>query len=355
MRLKLQKQGGFVLVATLWFLATTTVVAAYFADRVGKSVEAAVQSQRMADGLVEMADTRAEAFFHFATDGFSQWGLGADPRTAIALDGRPYRGGGQDIISLQDNRGLLNLNFPDRFLVGQILTSFGVPAAKHPALFDALADYIDIDNLRRLNGAEAAEYEAAKLSPPANEWLYSPHQLKSVYGWHELGDLWNDGRFIPLLTTSRIVGFNPNTAPRDILITLAGKDNKSLAEEILLLRRSNPALALEKAVALVRALSLDSDNVFMYPSASVRITQQSEVVPWALEVNLTLTPTSESLPWHSDYYAKTRAKAKTLGEVATPPRLPGLTAPASGTEASGTVAGSAVQTGSPQSPQPRRQ
>ena len=355
MRRKPKKQGGFVLVATLWFLATITIVAAYFADRVGKSVESAVQSQRMAEGLVEMANTRAEAVFHFATDGFSQWGLGADPGTAIALDDRPYRGGGKDIISLQDNRGLLNLNFPDRFLLGQLLTGFGVPPAKHPALFDALADYTDIDNLRRLNGAEAPEYEAAKLPPPANEWLYSPHQLKSVYGWHDLDNLWNDGRFMPLLTTSRIVGFNPNTAPREILIALAGKDNKPLAEDILLQRKSNPALAVEKALALVRALSLDSDSVFIFPSNSVRITQTSEAVPWALEVNITLTPMSESSPWHSDYYAKTRVKARASDEIAAPPRLPELFVPASGADAAGTAATSPVPAGSRQTVPPSRQ
>ena len=321
MHRKVKKQGGFVLVATLWFLATITIVAAYFADRVGKSVESAVQSQRMADGMVEMANTRAEAVFHIATDGFSQWGLGLDPASAIALDDRPYRGSGKDIISLQDNRGLLNLNFPDLFLLGQLLSSFDVPPAKHPALFDALADYIDIDNLRRLNGAEAPEYEAAKLPPPANEWLYSPHQLKSVYGWHDLDNLWNEGRFMPLLTTSRNGGFNPNTAPREILIALGGKDNKPLAEEILLQRKSNPALAVEKALALVRALSLDSESVLIFPSTSVRMTQQSEAVPWALEINLTLTPMSDASPWHSDYYAKTRAKAKTPDEPAMP-RLP---------------------------------
>lgn len=339
------KQCGFVLVATLWFLAAITIVATYFADRVGKSVESAVQSQRMSEGLVEMANTRTEAVFHFATDGFSQWGLGADSGNAIALDDRPYLGVGKDVIRLQDNRGLLNINFPDQVLLGQLLSSFGVPAEMHAALFDALADYVDSDSLRRLNGAEAPEYAAVKLPPPANDLLYLPQQLKSVYGWHELTKLWNDGRFMPLLTTSRVFGFNPNTAPREVLLALAGKENVPLVEEIMGLRKSNQVLAIEKTLALIRARSLNADNVSIYPSSSVRMTQQSEAVPWALEISLMLTPMSDSSPWRMDYFAKTRVKPTSPDETPIP-RLPSaLSVPATGVGIAG-AAGSPSQAGS---------
>ena len=345
MRASLRKQGGFVLVATLWFLATITIVAAYFADRVGKSVESAVQSQCMAEGMVDMASTRAEAIFHVATDGFSQWGLGLDSRYAVALDDRPYLGVGKDVIRLQDNRGLLNINFPDQLLLGQLLSSFGVPADKHAALFDALADYVDSDNLRRLNGAEAPEYEAVKLPPPPNELMYLPHQLKSVYGWHELTNLWNDGRFLPLLTTSHVFGFNPDTAPAEILTALAGKDNIPLTQEILRLRRTNQLLAAEKTLALITARSLNRDNVSMYPSNSIRITQQSEAVPWAFEISLMLTPMLDSSPWRVDYYAKTRVKPRNPEEVAVP-LPPASPIPVPGGDVAGKMTTSRSQTGS---------
>lgn len=306
------------MVATLWFLAAITIVAAYFAGQVGESVESAIQSRRTADAMMDIASTRAEALFHLATDDFSQFGVGVDPKTAIALDDRPYLGVGTDVIRFQDSRGLLNLNFPDQVLLGQLLTSFGVPAKKHPALFDALADFSDLDNLRRLNGAEAAEYQAVNLPPPPNDWMYSPHQVKSVYGWHELNDLWNDGRFLSLLSTSRVIGFNPNTAPREILIAIAGKENAPLVDEILSLRKSNQVLAAQKAYALALTRSLDKEYVYIFPGDSVRITQQSPNLPWALEISLTVTLMRDSAPWHIDYYAKTRVKSKTSDEAAIP-------------------------------------
>ena len=311
-------QHGFVLVATLWFLAAITIVAAYFADRVGKSVESAAQSRRMTEAMVQMAGTRADTLFHFATDGFSNWGLGFDPVSAIALDDRPYRGVGKDVVRIQDTRGLLSLNFPDQLLLGRLLSSFGVPGEKHAALFDALADFTDTDNFRRLNGAEAPEYAAAGLPPPPNEWLYSPYQLKSVYGWHLLSDLWNDGRFLSLLTTSRISGFNPNTAPRDILIALVGKENHQLVDEVIRLRKSNRMLASEKIFALVRTYSVESENVLTFPSNSIRIMQQSPDLPWAQEITLTLTPTLESSPWHIDYYARRSVSAITVDGINIP-------------------------------------
>lgn len=315
MRTGSRKDAGFVLVATLWFLAAIAVVAAFFAGQIGGAVESAFQSRRMTDAMVEMAGTRAEAFFHLATDGFREWGLGLDPRSAIALDDRPYRGIGSDVIRLQDDRGLLNLNFPDQFLFRQLLSDFGVPAEKHSALFDAVADFTDIDNLRRLNGAEAPEYRAVNLPPPPNDWMYSPHQLKSIYGWHQLSNLWNDGSFLPLLTTSRVLGFNPNTAPREILLAAGGRDNVQLIEEILRLRKSDLILASKKTSALLLSRAINSENIFNFPGDSIRVTQQSPSLPWALEINVTLTPMREFAPWHIDYYAKIRVKSKTSDEI----------------------------------------
>ena len=176
--------------------------------------------------------------------------------------------------------------------------------------------------------------------------MYLPHQLKSVYGWHALSNLWNDGRFMPLLTTSRVFGFNPDTAPAEILTALAGKDNTPLTQEILRLRRTNRLLAAEKTLALIRARSLSSDSVSIFPSNSIRITQQSEAVPWALEISLMLTPMLDSSPWRVDYYAKTRLRPKSPEEVAVP-LPPASSIPVLGVDAPGAVVTGSSQKGVP--------
>lgn len=314
-------QSGFVLVFTLGFLAVLTIAVTYFSERVAKGVEGAVQSQRQVSALVEMASTRAEFLYYFATGGFSPLGLGVAPETVISLDNRPYRGVGTDLIRLQDNRGLLNLNFPDLLLLQRLLLSRGVPAEKHPALFDALKDYSDIDDFRRLNGAEKEEYRAANLPPPPNEWLTTPLQLQSVYGWSELAELWRTGNFMSLFSVARQSGFNPATAPRELLVALSGIENKALIDEIISLRYTNPVLANAKAFALLAIQQADNDNLVTFPGNSIRITQSSPDIPWAIQTNITLTTFQDVAPWHIDYYAKVPSESKSSDEN-TIPRLP---------------------------------
>jgi len=94
-------QRGFVLVATLWILAVITIAASYFAERVSRSIALAQQKQESTEQLVEFANTRAEVLYRLGTMRVSLYGLGNPP--AIALDDRPYRGSGDDIVRLQDN------------------------------------------------------------------------------------------------------------------------------------------------------------------------------------------------------------------------------------------------------------
>jgi len=57
MSLPRSRQGGFVLVLTLWILAIMTVGAAFFASRIESAVDLARQSQLNVRGLIDLADT----------------------------------------------------------------------------------------------------------------------------------------------------------------------------------------------------------------------------------------------------------------------------------------------------------
>ena len=296
------RQRGFILAATLWILAIITIAAAYFAERVTRSLALAQQKQDTAEQLVAFANTRADILFRLGTTPFSFHGLGGPP--AIALDDRPYRGAGGDLVRLQDNRGLLNLNFPDPELMSRFLGQLGVPIEKRDAMIDTLRDYTDIDDLRRLNGAEAAEYAALNLPPPPNEWLASPYQLKNIIGWRDQPGLWENQRLLRLVTTSRISGFNPNTAPLEILASLPGS-NREIATAIVKARNANPLVTIGQLPGLAAGARLDPEFFLFFPADSIGITQQHPKLPWAVQYCLTLTPQSENAPWRVEYYVKT--------------------------------------------------
>ncbi len=312
-------QRGFVLAATLWILAVITIAASYFAERVSRSIALAQQKQETTEQLVDFANTRADILYRMGTIPITFGGLGSQP--AIALDDRPYRGSGEDIVRLQDNRGLLNLNFLERNMMSRLVGQLGVPIEKRDALIDTLLDYVDTDDLRRLNGAEKFEYAALGLPPPPNDWLASPYQLRNIIGWRDqLGLLENLLRFV---TTSRVTGFNPNTAPLEVLASLPGGSRETAVS--LIKMRNEKSLYTVEQLADFAAGTPDPDYFLFYPGNSIRVTQQSKKFPWAVQYSLTLTPQSESAPWRVDYEVKTAVTypSENVDKIQKLPALPG--------------------------------
>jgi type II secretory pathway component PulK len=303
-------QQGFVLVLTLWILAIITVGAAYFAERVARSVALARQSQLATQALLDFSSTRAEILFRLGTTRFSIYGLGPTPQDAIALDNRPYHGTGDDLVRLQDSRGLININFIQPEMLRLLLGQMGVAAENRDALLDSLNDYTDTDDLRRLNGAESAEYRARGWPLPPNDWLVTPGQLQSIIGWREQAILWKDQRLLDIVTTARVIGFNPNTAPREVLAVLPSS-TPEIADALIKMRALQPLANLFQLGSLAGQIGLDSESQIFFPSDNIRLTQESDKVPWSLRYQISLTPFADYAPWRIDYYLKTGVTSPT--------------------------------------------
>jgi general secretion pathway protein K len=298
-----KRQCGFVLVVTLWMLAIITIGAASFAEQVAISINLARQSQQATDALVDFASTRAEILFRLSTARVNGFGLGATPTEAITLDNRLYRGTGQDMVRLQDSRGLININFIQPDMLRRLLGQMSIPSEIRETLLDTLNDYTDTDDLRRLNGAEAAEYLSRDLPPPPNDWLITPWQLQNIIGWREQTALWRERRLPELLTTARVVGFNPNTAPREALAALPGSSPK-IADRMIELRKVKLFTDVAELSKLTGQGGFDSESILFFPGNNFRLMQESDKIPWALHYQITLTPLNDFSPWRIDYYLK---------------------------------------------------
>lgn len=298
------RQQGFVLAVTLWILAIITIGASYFAERVTASLSLARQSSEATEALLDIANTRAEILFRLGTTRFTVHGLGPAPDSAIALDNRPYRGTGQDIVRLQDSRGLLNINFIQPEMLLRLLGQMGVAAENRGAMLDTLRDYTDTDKLRHLNGAEVAEYQAQGLPPPPDDWLLSPYQLQNIIGWREQAMLWKNQKLSEIVTTARVSGFNPNTAPREVLAALPGS-SPELADKLIQARGLSPFYNDVQMNAVAGQAMLDPESLSFFPANSIRLSFESDKTPWALRYQVTLTPFADHAPWRIDYYLKT--------------------------------------------------
>ena len=314
-------QRGFVLAATLWMLAILAVAAAYFAGRIQHAREQAQLAQTHSQALLDLDNARAEILFRIATTPFSVYGLGPSASEAIALDDRPYLGPGDTLIRLQDNRGLLNLNIVSDDRLDRFLNVLGAPADRRAALIDALRDYIDEDDLKHLNGAEAADYAAAGLPPPRNAKLITPMEARSIYGWAEVPELWQDNRLTNLTTTGGSFSLNPNTASWQVLATMRGMTPQA-AQAVIEARKSAPIVNPGQIEALT-GIQIITDpftaEAITLPTDSVRVTQQPKGTGWGRQYNVTLTPVSDTAPWRIDYSYRVELSSFDGARQAVPP------------------------------------
>lgn len=296
-------ERGFVLVLALGVMAIVTIAAIYFSEKVGNAVALAQQSRRNAQSSIDLAATRAEILYRLATTSLTVDGLGRG-NTVIALDNRPYRAIGDTLVRLQDNRGLLNLNQTPDDRVERFLGLMGIPAEQRNHLIDTLRDYIDPDKLERLSGAEESQYLARGLPPPTNNALATPWEVHRIIGWRDTPQLWQSSKFIDLITTSTVLGLNPNTAPAEVLATLPGVTDE-LARALISQRQQTPITHPGQLAAFagIPEQLLDM-QIMVMPGDTLRITQAANGVNWGLQYSVTLTPFGNNGPWRIDYLSR---------------------------------------------------
>lgn len=314
-------QQGFVLVLTIWILAAIAIGAAYFGERVQKSVQLAQQRQGATDALIALSDARAEMLFRLTTTPTSNYGLG-DPPQAIALDDRVYRLGRTE-VQLQDARGLFNLNHFGDEQMRRFLTTLGVPADRHGSLVDMLRDYEDEDDLQRLNGAEAPQYRQQGLEPPRNAPLLTTAELRRVMGWRELPQFRPGAEAYEWVSVDDVVSFNPNTAPWQVLTMLPGV-TEPLARAVVARRQLEPLNTALMSQMLGVELGGALGAVLPFPSDTLRMTLAAPGLPWALRYNVRLTPQGAVSPWQVTYFYRLErhVNAGASPDASDPPVLP---------------------------------
>lgn len=206
---------GFVLPYVLVVIAVLAVAGTIAATRLQSTTQTlgAVQAKSKAERMMDSAEATAvfallagnavPGGYDLNPDSVLQTEFGPmsvdgrmlDPRTAsrITKDIWSAAGGlrrvqtaeGPVIVHLQDTMGLPSLAKPMSPYLRTVLTYAGANPREIDGLVNALADYMDIDNDRRANGAEASEYNLRRMPPPTNSPLRSYAELSSVHGWAE--------------------------------------------------------------------------------------------------------------------------------------------------------------------------
>ena len=225
-------QRGLALVAVLWAVALLTIMAASFSLTMQRDSSLVRNAQARVQGLA-----LADAGLHYAMLMLSQ----PDQRKRWRSDGTLYETalpGGRVRIRIFDEAGKIDINAAQETTWVGILTKLVGNVDQATMLSDAILDWRDADDLKRLHGAEAEDYQAkGKGYVPQNRDFQALEELQMVLGMTP--SLYK--RLEPVLTIhSRQNGINPLMASREALLALPGLDEKTVSE-YLLLRKEAPA------------------------------------------------------------------------------------------------------------------
>jgi general secretion pathway protein K len=291
-------QHGFALASVLWLMAGLSIVVALVADAALSSKQRVAQLRERTDFIQQSLNTRAAILYRLSASRPSNSGL-TDGVVTINTDSTPYQGQGRTWFQLQDVGGLISLNLVSRPLLASYLVQCGVQQDQTPALLDSLEDYIDSDNLRRINGAERETYTQSGQKEPRNSLLLSVQELWSVWGWaaHRAAIEKNTctDHFTNYAISSGLGGtrVNPATAPGPVLKAMGY--SSSIVDEILNRRATKDEAAIDNAQNASAASNLFDGAIYSLKTLHVRHRHQS--LAWEMRYTLSLDSANPDRPW----------------------------------------------------------
>ena len=311
--------AGFVLAVTLWILAGIAIVVGLVTIWSVDAVRDAAGDRQRVDDQLAMLGTRDALLYLAATRNMTIAGLpiqplaeaevatrrleefGASRREPIGgelrLDGQPYAGMAGSTFALQDEAGLFSLILPQGIGIDRFLATQGIAREQVPNLRDPLLDFMDLDDLRQLHGAESREYKQQSLPPPPNRRLLLPLELGRIIGWRTLPAPQREA-LAELSTTFYAGAINLNTVPAALLSGwLSGCPQ---ACEALEARREQQPFNTSTEVETLLGVRLAGDSAMDYrfaPSEMLRLTLWGQSgAAWRIHVRLTALA-DKSAPW----------------------------------------------------------
>lgn len=208
-------QSGIAIIVVLWALVLLSVLVASFTFMTRTEVNVA---RNLIDNA--QAEALADAGVYRAIFGL----FGPLDAEGLRADGSVYAfrlGDGEVRFTIRDEGGKIDLNTAPPDLLQRLFVAAGADPGRVAALADAVVDFRDADDLRRLDGAEDAEYALAGLAYDAKDAPYSTvDELRQVLGMDPVLAT----RVLPALTVySRLNTPHEETAPPLVRAALAGK------------------------------------------------------------------------------------------------------------------------------------
>ena len=295
--MKASHNRGFALAAALWLLAGLAIVVSLVNDAAVSSAERVRQLRERADFVRSSLATRANMLYFLSLSTPQAAGFAGRTGT-VQADETPYKFDPLSVVRLQDLGGLVNLNRFERPVMERFMQSCGVEPDQTSFLIDALEDYIDEDDLQRINGAEKLVYGMQNKAPPRNTPLLSVEEIWQVHGWEKYKATWASNGCARALTIHQSNNSSVNLATAPVMVLRAVGLDEATAADLVAARSS-----AERTAERTELANAQTGNAGMFGlgggsvKGDLRVTHEHATLPWVMAYNFKFDLTSNDKPW----------------------------------------------------------
>jgi len=172
-------------------------------------------------------------------------------------------------ISFQNGSGLINLRACNPVLIDGLLRYFEAEKENRRIFFDSLMDWVDGDDLIRLNGAEKDYYEKLGYRP-RNSPLLTVDEIILIKGMDE--KIFDKIR--PFFVLDLPAGISPNFAPFEVLMALPNMTENG-AKRIISYRGKNPIVSIPSFSSICGIDYSLYEELFSFPRGTIYILRAS--------------------------------------------------------------------------------
>lgn len=308
-------------VVTLIFLVALTALSSLTAEAASARARVRFLSRAMtAEAMMAyMAATEPVTPAGFNTGAPRRYGDSLDDPLVgagelVRLDGRDYQAevDGPLLLRAQDQAGLINLASLDYGASQRLGQALGLPDRSARALDALYRDYVDQDDLRLPNGAEAGDYPG---DGPANRAMRRPDEWLSLSSVRHAvrPQAWR--RLRPYLAMDPASpSENVNTASAATLEILYGA-TPAQAESAIRSREQQPFLSFSAFAAASGLPDTGEEGFYTFPSGRILLTIADSRSAWVYRSRITLTPSSLERPVWIDQTELKEAPGRAVADL----------------------------------------
>lgn len=277
---KRRKKGGSITLFALLFAAVMVGVAVAFNLLVRDHLRVSLILKYKMDALILASSVEAEIKYYLVDGIFTSREIllpGAKER--LGIERVPLNGTGVElklpervVLSFKDSNGLISLETPEMTALANLLSLFTNDTKRVQIIIDSFLDWIDQDDLVRINGAERDYYRFQGLKYiPRNYPLQYKEEFCLIRGMDE--QLCE--KVSPFLTILPNSGFNPHTAPDEVLLAYLGLSDRDAILPLKKALSEKQVLSEQEVLALTgKMFPIRAEGIYYFPSGVVELTIQ---------------------------------------------------------------------------------